>query len=139
MSMAILSVLSKIPELLVYGNDYPTKDGTGVRDYIHPSDLAVAHVLAIKYLESDNKSEIFNLATGYGSSVLEVIKAVESASGKKVKYKITDRRSGDASISIADSSKAEKILGWKTKYNLTDMAKTAWKWESCNKEKILKK
>lgn len=139
MSMAILSALDKISELSVYGNDYPTKDGTGVRDYIHPSDLAVAHVLALKYLESGNKSEIFNLATGHGSSVLEVVEAVESAAGRKVKYSITGRRSGDPSISIADSSKVEKVLGWKSKYDLTKMAETAWKWESRNKEKILKK
>jgi len=139
MPMAILSALNKIPQLSVFGNDYPTKDGTGIRDYIHPSDLAVAHVLAIKYLVSGNKSEIFNLATGQGSSVFEVIEAVELASGKEVKYKITDRRSGDASISIADPSKAEKILGWKSEYNLTSMAETAWRWESQFKEKILKK
>lgn len=138
MSLAILSAQGKIPELSIFGKDYPTKDGTGVRDYIHPSDLATAHVAALDYLGKDNHSDIFNLARGQGSTVFEVIKAVELASGKQVKYKIEERRAGDASISIADPSKAEKALEWKAKYNLSDMAKTAWSWEDNFKKKILK-
>lgn len=132
MVLAIYQALGKIPKLKVFGNDYPTSDGTGIRDYIHPSDLAVGHLAALNYLFSAGLSETFNLGTAKGSSVFEVIKAVEDASGKKVEYEIMPRRSGDATISVADPSKANRVLHWQTKYNLTDMAETAWKWHSEN-------
>ena len=126
MSLAIAQLLGEIKELSVFGSDYPTPDGTGVRDYIHPSDLATAHVVALKYIIDKKKSDVFNLATGKGSSVLEVISEVEKVAGKKVKFKIIGRRSGDPAISIADPSKVKNVLHWRTKYSLNDMALTAW-------------
>ena len=138
MSLAIEQLLGKIPELSVFGDDYPTKDGTGIRDYIHPYDLAVGHILALKYLFSAGKSQIVNFATGEESSVLDVIREVEKATNKKVKYKIVDRRSGDPSISVPDWSKAKKIFNWQTKYRLPEMAKTAWDWETKHKELRIK-
>lgn len=139
MTLIFAQINGKLPELAVFGDDYPTKDGTGVRDYIHPSDLANGHVLSIKYLFDGGKSEIFNFATGEASSVMDVIRASEKVAGKKVDYKIEGRRSGDPSISIADSSKAKNILGWEAKYRLPEMAQTAWDWETKYKSKILGK
>lgn len=130
MTMVIYSILGKTEGLKVFGNDYPTKDGTGIRDYIHPLDLATGHLAALKYLSDENRSGVFNLGCGKGYSVLEVISAVEKASGKKVKYEIVERRSGDPAVSYADPSKAQDVLGWKAKYNLTNMAESAWKWHS---------
>jgi len=130
MIMAIYQLLGKISQLNILGKDYDTPDGTAIRDYIHPSDLSIGHVLALENLIQTNQSDIFNLGTGKGSSVLEVIEAVERASGKKVKTVDKPKRSGDAIISIADPSKAEKILNWKARYSLDDMAKTAWKWHN---------
>lgn len=139
MTMAIYQVLGKISELQIFGKDYSTPDGTGIRDYIHPSDLATGHISALKYLFQGNLSGIFNLGTGKGSSVLEVISAVEKASGKKVTTKDSPRRSGDPSISIADPRKANQTLDWQAKYNLNDMAKTAWEWENEYKLKVINK
>ncbi len=122
----------KRKELLVFGNDYPTPDGTPVRDYIHVVDLAKAHVLALKrLLLGKNKSsyEAFNLGVGRGYSVLEVIKTFEKVTGKKIPYRITGRRPGDIAEIYAGTDLAEKELGWKAKYNLEDMLKTAWLWE----------
>lgn len=130
MTMAIYQVLGKIPIINVLGRNYPTPDGTGIRDYIHPCDLAHGHLDALGYLIKNNKSDAFNLGTGKGSSVLEVIDAVERASDKKVKTSDAPRRSGDPVISVADPGKAERVFGWKAKYNLADMAETAWKWHS---------
>ena len=130
MTLIIFSLLGKIPSLSVYGNDYPTKDGTGLRDYIHPIDLATGHVAALQYLTKNNKSETFNLGKGIGYTVMEVIEEVEKASGKKVLYKILPRRSGDPALSIADPSKANELLNWKAEHNLTEMSETAWKWHS---------
>ncbi|MCX6812682.1 MAG: UDP-glucose 4-epimerase [Candidatus Berkelbacteria bacterium] len=132
MTLAIWQILGRVPELSIFGDDYSTSDGSGVRDYIHPSDLATGHIKALKFLVKNNKSDIFNLGTGTSSSVFEVISAVEKASGGKVKYTIKPRRSGDPAISISDPRKAEKVLNWKAKYNLRDMAETAWKWEINN-------
>ena len=137
MTLIFAQINGKIPELSVFGDDYPTKDGTGVRDYIHPTDLAAGHVLSVNYLFSGGKPEIFNHATGEASSVMQVIKESENISGKKVNYVIKDRRSGDPSISVADSSKAKEILGWRARYNLPEMARTAWEWESKYKEEVL--
>ncbi|WP_163409593.1 UDP-glucose 4-epimerase GalE [Flavobacterium ajazii] len=119
-------------ELSVYGNDYPTPDGTCVRDYIHVVDLAKAHVIALQRLISKtntDKLEIFNLGTGTGSSVLEVIHAFEKASGQKLPYKIVDRREGDVTEAYANTDKANNVLGWKTHLTLDEAIGSAWKWE----------
>jgi UDP-glucose 4-epimerase len=119
-------------ELMVYGSDYPTVDGTCIRDYIHVVDVAKAHVVALQRLiENKNidKIEIFNLGTGVGSSVLEVISSFEKVSGKPFPYKIVDRREGDVTMAYASTDKANTILGWKTKSSLDEAIESAWKWE----------
>ncbi|MFG6687082.1 UDP-glucose 4-epimerase GalE [Mariniflexile sp. HNIBRBA6329] len=119
-------------QLSIFGNDYPTEDGTCIRDYIHVVDLAKAHVAALKRLINGNNTdnyEVFNIGTGKGSSVLEVITAFEDVSNKKLNYKIVDRREGDVIAAYADTSKANKVLGWKSKLNLRDALASAWKWE----------
>ena len=119
-------------ELSVFGGDYPTPDGTAVRDYIHVVDLAKAHIAAMKrLLMNHNKAnfEVFNIGTGTGSSVLDVIKAFEKVSGEPLNYKIVDRREGDITEAYADTSLANKELGWKTELNLEDALATAWKWQ----------
>ncbi|EGT3616986.1 UDP-glucose 4-epimerase GalE [Clostridium perfringens] len=113
----------------VFGNDYDTKDGTGVRDYIHVVDLARGHVAAMKKLEDGSGVSTYNLGTGQGYSVLEIIEAFSKASGKEIPYKIVERRAGDIAISFADPSKAEKEIGWKAEKNLEDMCKDFWKWQ----------
>lgn len=130
MTLAIYQILGKIPEFQLFGNDYPTPDGTAIRDYIHPSDLAVGHIKSLEYLFDTKGVNIFNLGTGKGSSVLDVISVVEKASGKKVKIINKPRRSGDPTISIANPDKAIKLLGWKAYYSLEQMAETAWRWHS---------
>lgn len=119
-------------ELSVYGDDYPTADGTAVRDYIHVVDLAKAHVIALKrLLDKKNlaKVETFNLGTGTGSSVLEVIQAFEKVSGKKLPYKIVGRREGDITEAYANTDKANTVLGWKAQSTLEEAMASAWKWE----------
>lgn len=119
-------------ELSVFGNDYPTPDGTCIRDYIHVVDLAKAHVVALQRLiEKKNLEnvEVFNLGTGKGSSVLEVIHAFEKVSQKKLPFKIVDRREGDVIEAYADTEKANTILGWKTELSLEQALESAWKWE----------
>ncbi len=119
-------------QLSVFGDDYPTPDGTCIRDYIHVVDLAKAHVIALgRLLNNKNKEnyETFNLGTGTGSSVLEVVKAFEKVSGKKLNYKIVDRREGDIISAYADTTKANEELGWKTELSLDDAMRSAWKWE----------
>ncbi|MAU17642.1 MAG: UDP-glucose 4-epimerase GalE [Muricauda sp.] len=119
-------------QLSVFGDDYPTEDGTCIRDYIHVVDLAKAHVRALqRLLEGKNESnyEVFNLGTGKGSSVLEVIQSFERVSGKKLNYKIVDRRPGDVVQAYADTTKANKVLGWKAKSTLDDAMRSAWEWE----------
>lgn len=119
-------------ELSVYGNDYPTPDGTAVRDYIHVVDLAKAHVIAMQRLLNNKnlaKVETFNLGTGTGSSVLEVIQAFEKVSGQKLPYKIVDRREGDITSAYANTDKANNILGWTAKSTLEEAMASAWKWE----------
>lgn len=119
-------------ELSVYGNDYPTPDGTCVRDYIHVVDLAKAHVVALQRLldkKNTEKVEIFNLGSGVGSSVLEVIEAFEKVSNQKLAYKIVDRREGDVTMAYANTDKANTILGWKTQSSLEEAIESAWKWE----------
>lgn len=119
-------------ELSVYGNDYPTVDGTCIRDYIHVVDLAKAHVVALQRLlkkQNLEKVETFNLGTGTGSSVLEVINAFEKVSGQKLAYKIVGRREGDVISAYANTDKANRILGWKATLSLEDGLASAWKWE----------
>jgi UDP-glucose 4-epimerase len=119
-------------ELSVYGNNYPTPDGTAVRDYIHVVDLAKAHVIALqRLLKNKNVSavETFNLGTGTGSSVLEVIQAFEKVSGQKLPYKMVDRREGDITSAYANTDKANNVLGWKAESSLEEAIASAWKWE----------
>lgn len=126
------TVIGLRPELRVFGNDYDTPDGTGIRDYIYVVDLARAHVSAIRrLLEKKNKKnfEVFNLGTGKGCSVMEIINTFEKATGQKVKYKIYPRRPGDISQVFADTSTANEELGWKADTPLEDTLRSAWKWE----------
>lgn len=119
-------------ELSVYGNDYPTPDGTCIRDYIHVVDLAKAHVIALERLLNNNntaKVETFNLGTGTGSSVLEVIQSFEKVTGKKLAYKIVNRREGDVISAYANTNKANTILGWTAKSTLDEAILSAWNWE----------
>ena len=120
--------------LSVFGSDYDTHDGTGVRDYIHVVDLAYGHVKAIEYLDANEniKPLIVNLGTGTGYSVLDVVKAFEKASGKKVPYKLVDRRAGDIAKCFANPSYAKEILGWVAKRNLDEMSEDSWRWQSNN-------
>ena len=118
--------------LNVFGNDYPTPDGTGVRDYIHVVDLAEAHVAALRLMLECGESFTVNLGTGRGFSVLDVVHAVEGVSGRKVPLRITHRRAGDVAECWADTSKAQQILGWHAKKSLTDMCTDAWMWQQKN-------
>lgn len=119
-------------ELQVFGDDYPTPDGTCIRDYIHVVDLAKAHVIALRRLLEDKNEgnyETFNIGTGTGSSVLEVINSFEKISNQKLEYKIANRRSGDVISAYADTFKANKVLGWKAELTLDDAMRSAWRWE----------
>ena len=119
-------------QLLVFGNDYNTPDGSAVRDYIHVVDLAAAHVIAVKrLLDKKNKSnfEFFNLGTGKGMTVLELIRAFESVNNLKLNYKIVDRRPGDVEKIYADTSLANQELGWTASRTAEDMMRSAWKWQ----------
>ncbi|GGG33329.1 UDP-glucose 4-epimerase GalE [Bizionia arctica] len=126
------TAIGKRNQLSVFGDDYPTPDGTCIRDYIHVVDLAKAHVIALtRLLEKNNKSnfEVFNLGTGIGSSVLDAIKSFERASGEKLNYKIAERRVGDVVSVFADTKKANLELGWTSKLTLDDAMRSTWKWE----------
>src|SRR5690606_10066660 len=119
-------------ELSVFGDDYPTPDGTCIRDYIHVVDLAKAHVMALhRLLEGRNATnyEVFNLGTGTGSSVLEVIQSFERVSGEKLRYKVVGRREGDIVQAYADTHRANEVLGWKAQSTLDQAMKSAWDWE----------
>lgn len=118
--------------LSIYGNDYDTHDGTGVRDYIHVVDLAKGHVAAVKYTVEHNGCEVFNLGIGTGYSVLDMVKAFNEANGLNLPYKIVDRRPGDIATCYADPAKSEKILGWKAEHTLTDMCRDSWNWQKQN-------
>jgi len=124
--------VGKLEKVHVFGNDYPTKDGTGVRDYIHVVDLARGHVCAIQKLHENPGLVIYNLGTGNGYSVLDVIHAFEEASGKEIPYVIDPRRPGDIAECYADPAKAGKELGWKAEYDLLQMCKDSWNWQSKN-------
>jgi len=119
-------------KLSVYGNDYDTPDGTGVRDYIHVVDLAKGHVAAVKYNESHTGCEVFNLGTGTGYSVLDMVHAFVEANGVDVPYQIVDRRPGDLATCYADPAKSAELLGWKAEKNLQDMVRDSWNWQSKN-------
>jgi len=126
------TAIGKLPSMTVFGDDYDTRDGSCVRDYIHVSDIAHAHTLAIQYLiHNKNKTncDIFNLGTGNGVTVLEAIKAFEEVSGKKLNYKIGPRRAGDIVAIYANNNYAVTTLGWEIKYDLREMMRTAWAWE----------
>lgn len=124
--------VGKLPELAVFGNDYPTPDGTGVRDYIHVVDLAEGHMRALDALETRTGAHVWNLGTGRGYSVLEVVHAFEAASGKSVPYRICTRRPGDIATCYADPTKAVSELGWKAKRGLPEMMRDAWRWQKIN-------
>ena len=126
------TAIGKLPAMVVYGDDYPTRDGSCVRDYIHVSDIAHAHTLALDFLinkKNKSKSEVFNLGSGNGNTVLEVIYAFEKVTGVKLNYSIGPRRPGDVIAIYANNEKAKKELGWVLKYSLEDMMDTAWQWE----------
>ncbi|HFU9552668.1 TPA: UDP-glucose 4-epimerase GalE [Streptococcus agalactiae] len=125
--------VGKLKELNIFGNDYPTKDGTGVRDYIHVVDLAKGHVKALEKVLGTKGIEAYNLGTGKGYSVLEMVKAFEKVSGKKIPYKVIGRRPGDVAICFADVSKAKRELGWEAEYGLEEMCIDSWRWQVNNK------
>ncbi len=132
------TAIGKREQLSVFGNDYPTSDGTCIRDYIHVMDLAKAHVAALKKLlddPSEKNYDVFNLGTGKGNSVLEVIESFERSTGKKLSYKIVDRREGDITAAYADTYKAELGLNWKSELSLDEALESAWKWEKKVSEK----
>ena len=122
----------QLEKLRVFGDDYPTRDGTAVRDYLHVVDLADAHIKAIQMIEQRGDGFICNLGTGRGSTVLEVIAAFEKATGRKIPYEIVGRRAGDVTEAWADPTYAEKLLGWKTERGLEEMLADAWHWQSKN-------
>ena len=124
--------VGKLQELSIFGNDYDTHDGTGVRDYIHVVDLAKGHVLALKHNLENKGVAVFNLGTGIGYSVLDMVKTFENVNGVKIPYAIKDRRPGDVATCFADASKANDILGWKAEKTLQDMMRDSWRWQSSN-------
>lgn len=124
--------VGKRPKISVYGSDYPTPDGTGVRDYIHVVDLALGHLKALAALEKSGGLMTVNLGTGNGYSVLDVIRAFEAASGKKVPYELAPRRAGDVAACYADATHAGKLLGWRAGRDLNQMCVDAWRWQSAN-------
>ena len=131
------TAIGKLPLMKVWGNDYGTKDGSCVRDYIHVCDIAHAHTLALNYLlqnKNQTNCDVFNLGTGDGLTVLEIINEFEKVSGVKLNYEIGPRRSGDVVAIYANNDKAKNLLGWTLKYSLQDMMATAWKWELKLKE-----
>ena len=128
------TAIGRREELGVFGNDYDTHDGTGVRDYIHVVDLATAHVAALQAIEKNAGLAIYNIGTGHGYSVLDVVNAFEKANGVKVPYSIKPRRPGDIATCYCDPTKAEKELGWKAQYGIEDMCRDSWNWQSQNPE-----
>ena len=124
--------VGKLKELGVFGNDYDTPDGTGVRDYIHVVDLAKGHVKALKKIEENPGLAIYNLGTGKGYSVLDIVKNFEAATGVKIPYVIKPRRAGDIATCYCDASKAEKVLGWKAENGIREMCEDSWRWQSNN-------
>ena len=126
--------VGKLPELQVFGSDYPTPDGTGVRDYIHVVDLALGHLKALEKLALNPGVEVYNLGTGRGYSVLEMVRAFERASGRTIPYRLVARRPGDVAMCYADPGKAERELGWKATRGIEEMCADAWRWQERNPE-----
>lgn len=124
--------VGKRPKLSVYGSDYPTPDGTGVRDYVHVVDLAEAHVAALEYLERESSSVTVNIGTGKGHSVLELLRTFERASGRTIPYELAPRRPGDAASAYADPTLAGQLLGWTASRDLEKMCRDAWNWQQAN-------
>ena len=124
--------IGKLPRLSVYGDDYDTHDGTGVRDYIHVVDLAVGHVRAVEYALAHTGAEAFNLGTGIGYSVLDIVNAFKQANGVDVPYVIAPRRAGDIATCYSDPGKAQRVLGWKAEHDLASMCRDSWRWQSQN-------
>ena len=124
--------VGKLEQLGVFGDDYDTPDGTGVRDYIHVVDLAIGHVKALKKIEENAGLCIYNLGTGHGYSVLDIVKNFEAANDIKIPYVIKERRPGDIATCYCDPSKAEKELGWKAQYDIKDMCADSWRWQKNN-------
>jgi UDP-glucose 4-epimerase len=124
--------VGKLEKLQVFGDDYPTSDGTGVRDYIHVTDLAIGHVRALEKLSENPGMVTYNLGTGHGTSVLELVKAFERVNHVTIPFTIAPRREGDAAICYADPSRAEKELNWKAERNIEDMCRDAWNWQKKN-------
>ena len=124
--------VGKHPHLCVFGDDYPTPDGTGIRDYIHVVDLVRGHLKALQFLAEEPVYAVHNLGTGNGYSVLEVLRAFEAASGKSIGHRIVDRRAGDAAQSYADPAKAERELDWRAEYDLAKMCEDAWRWQAAH-------
>ena len=124
--------VGKLEAVQVYGNDYDTPDGTGVRDYIHVCDLAAGHVAALAWMNGKCGVEVFNLGTGTGSSVLDVVRAFSAACGKDLPYVIRERRGGDIAANWCDATKAKTEMGWEAKYDLADMCRDSWNWQSHN-------
>ncbi len=132
--------IGKIKELKIFGSDYPTRDGTCVRDYIHVVDLAKGHIAALNYIYNHSSIiDVFNLGTGVGSSVLEMVSAFEKASNSKVKYKLVGRRKGDISEYWSSAQYSKNVLNWKAEYNIQDMCKDAWNWQKKNPNGYQKK
>ncbi|GAG23895.1 unnamed protein product, partial [marine sediment metagenome] len=128
--LTIKAALGEKSDIKIFGIDYPTKDGTCIRDYIHVSDLADAHLLAIDYLMKNKKSDVFNLGGGKGYSVREVVDMVKDVSNREFKVIESKRRLGDPAVLVASSEKIKRILGWNPKYDLRNIIETAWKWHS---------
>ena len=124
--------VGKLKELGIFGNDYDTHDGTGVRDYIHVVDLAIGHVKAVDKIEENCGLKIYNLGTGQGYSVLDIVKNFEEANGVKIPYVIKERRAGDIATCYSSAAKAEKELGWKAQYGIREMCEDSWRWQSNN-------
>lgn len=135
---ALKAVTGERGELELFGSDYPTPDGTCVRDYIHVSDLADAHVLALKHIETGNSSSALNLGTGVGCSVKEVITMVEEVTGSRVPRRMAPRRPGDPPTLVADPSRAQSVLKWKATRSLREIVQTAWNWEQGGRQKARK-
>lgn len=126
--LVLYAALGRRDKIFIYGDDYPTKDGTCIRDYIHVNDLADAHIRALEYLNNGGKSDVFNLGTGNGYSVKEIVDEARKITGVNIKAEVVGRRPGDPAELIADNKKAKKVLGWNPKYNLEKIIKTAWDW-----------
>ena len=132
--LVMKAALGKAPNVKVFGTDYPTRDGTAIRDYIHVVDLADAHIKALEFLQQHNRSEIFNLGTGTGSSVQEVVDTTKRLSGVDIPVEYTSRRAGDPVAIYADNTKARELLNWQPQYGLEEIVRSAWQWHSTHPE-----